>query len=59
MSIQRRDFLKAALGGSLAAAAGAQPRLAAAKDHAMPPEALGILYDSNLCIGCQSCMTAC
>ena len=59
MSIQRRDFLKAALGGSFAAAAGAQPGLAAAKDHAMPPEALGILYDSNLCIGCQACMTAC
>ncbi len=59
MSIQRRDFLKAALGGSLAAAAGAQPGLAAAKKHAMPPEALGILYDSNLCIGCQACMTAC
>ena len=25
----------------------------------MPPEALGLLYDSTLCIGCKACMAAC
>ena len=59
MSIKRRDFLKAAVGSSLTVAAGAQPGLAASKGGEVSPDALGILYDSNLCIGCQACMTAC
>ena len=59
MSIKRRDFLKAAAGSGLLLAAGSQPALASSAGTELPPEALGILYDSNLCIGCQACMTAC
>ncbi len=59
MSIKRRDFLKAAAGSGLLLAAGSQTALASSAGHELPPDALGILYDSNLCIGCQACMTAC
>ena len=58
MDIKRRNFLKgAAAGGLLLAAGSASEAGAAAKGG--PSNALGILYDSNLCIGCQACMTAC
>jgi len=59
MSIKRRDFLKATAGTGALLAAGAQPSLAAGTEGELPPEAVGILYDSNLCIGCQACMDAC
>ncbi|MCF8105080.1 MAG: hydrogenase 2 operon protein HybA [Desulfohalobiaceae bacterium] len=59
MSIKRRDFLKTAAGSSLALAAGIRSGPAEAKEQRLSPEAVGILYDSNLCIGCQACMTAC
>ncbi|MCF8038325.1 MAG: hydrogenase 2 operon protein HybA, partial [Desulfohalobiaceae bacterium] len=59
MSIKRRDFLKTAAGSSLALAAGVRPGPAVAKEQRLSPEAVGILYDANLCIGCQACMTAC
>ena len=59
MSIKRRDFLKATAGTGALLATGAQPALASASEGELPPEAVGILYDSNLCIGCQACMPAC
>lgn len=58
MSIKRRDFLKAAAGSGLLLATGTQPAQAT-QEHELPPQAVGILYDSNLCIGCQACMVAC
>jgi Fe-S-cluster-containing dehydrogenase component len=59
MSIKRRDFLKTAAGSSLLLAAGTSTAWGASAQDELPPKALGILYDSNLCIGCQACMTAC
>ena len=59
MSIHRRDFLKSAVGSGLLLAAGATTSQAAVQEPDLPPQALGILYDSNLCIGCQACMKAC
>jgi Fe-S-cluster-containing dehydrogenase component len=57
MEIKRRDFLKG-LAGS-AALAVASPAMAASSEKDRLPDALGILYDSTLCVGCQACMVAC
>lgn len=58
MAINRRDFLKLSAGAGLMATAGAVPAQAA-KTPQLPPEAVGILYDATLCIGCMSCMVNC
>jgi Fe-S-cluster-containing dehydrogenase component len=64
MSVSRRQFLEVATacaaGGAVALAANdgaasaldreAKPRL---------PEALGLLYDSTLCVGCKACVAGC
>ena len=57
MEIKRRDFLKGIAGG--AALAMAQPVLALAREKSRLPDAVGILYDATLCIGCQACMVGC
>lgn len=55
--MNRRDFLKAAAGGAVAAVA-AEP--AQARDNLAPaPQAVGMLYDSTLCVGCKACVVAC
>ncbi len=59
MSMNRRDFLKAAaVGGGAMLASQAMPA-GASMPKELPPEAVGILYDSTLCIGCKSCMVNC
>ena len=59
MKMKRRDLLKGMAGG-LALAALDAPREGSARTiQALPPEALGILYDSTLCVGCNACMAAC
>ena len=58
MAINRRDFLKFSAGAGLMAAAGATP-VEASPRKGLPPDAVGILYDSTLCIGCKSCMVNC
>jgi Fe-S-cluster-containing dehydrogenase component len=58
MSISRRDFLKGALAGG-AVLATAAPVAEARENLTMPEEALGLLYDSTLCIGCKACVSAC
>jgi Fe-S-cluster-containing dehydrogenase component len=58
MKIKRRDFLKGAAGCGVLAAVG-QPTFAEAKKKERLPGALGFLYDSTLCIGCQACMVGC
>ena len=60
MGLSRRNFLKAAAGGGLMLASNLSPLPVSAREpNARLPEALGILYDANLCIGCKACMTAC
>ena len=60
--VSRRDFLKS---GSAAIAAGALgvytsvPTPANAEDISYEPSKGYIVYDSRLCLGCQSCMYAC
>ena len=57
MAMNRRDFLKVSAGSGLLLASNASPAIAAPKP--LPPEAVGILYDATLCIGCKSCMVNC
>lgn len=58
MDIKRRDFLKIAAGSGLLLATGEQAAFAR-EPKTMPPEALGMLYDSTICIGCKVCQKAC
>jgi len=57
MSIKRRDFLKVAVtgGATLALPAPAKAR----SNLEVPPNAIGMLYDATLCIGCKACMVGC
>ncbi|MCK6412151.1 MAG: hydrogenase 2 operon protein HybA [Azonexus sp.] len=56
----RRNFLKRLLAGGAAAAAAVAPEVVCARDTLQrPPEALGLLYDATLCVGCQACVAAC
>ncbi|WP_291986998.1 hydrogenase 2 operon protein HybA [Candidatus Accumulibacter sp. ACC007] len=60
----RRRFLKNCLGAAGTAVAGGAigtvSTPAAARDtYQRPPEALGLLYDATLCIGCKACVAAC
>ena len=57
--MKRRDFLKAAACGAVAAGTGAAGRAQARPNLEPPPNAVGMLYDSSLCIGCKACMVKC
>ncbi|HXP95483.1 MAG TPA: twin-arginine translocation signal domain-containing protein, partial [Telmatospirillum sp.] len=59
MPLSRRNFLKgAAAGGAAVACAGA--KTANARENlTLPPKAVGLLYDSTLCVGCKACVAAC
>ncbi len=62
MSINRRQFLKGAAAGGAAAGVAATADEAHAIRRApmqRPPEALGLLYDSTLCVGCKACVANC
>jgi len=57
--MNRRDFLKAATAGAATAGyAGTAPAVMRPPLE-MPPQAVGMLYDSTLCVGCKACMVAC
>lgn len=59
MSISRRLALKAMLAGGSAAVASAAGGRAEAATIAASPDAVGMLYDTTLCIGCKACVVAC
>ena len=71
MAMNRRTFLKsvavdgtagaAAVAGAGAALGAAGPAMAQLQRAPleMPEGAVGLLYDSTLCIGCRACQTAC
>lgn len=63
MSIDRRAFLAKSFGGFAAgatlAAGEAQALTLARPDKVASPDAVGILYDSTLCVGCKACVAAC
>lgn len=58
--LDRRGFLTGAVGGCAAVAASAAPAEALQREaKELPPEAVGFLFDSTLCVGCKACVTAC
>jgi len=61
MTVSRRTVLKTlAVTGAAGAAAGlATPAEASHEAVKLAPDAMGLLYDSTLCIGCQTCTVAC
>jgi len=59
MTMDRRQFLKGMLAGGAVAAAATSTPVEARDNLTMPPKAMGLLYDSTLCIGCKACVSAC
>jgi Fe-S-cluster-containing dehydrogenase component len=62
MTVSRRTVLKtlAVAGAAGATAAVSGPAEASSGEPLKPaPDALGLLYDSTLCVGCQTCTVAC
>jgi Fe-S-cluster-containing dehydrogenase component len=56
--MKRRDFLKASVAASAATALISGK--AEARGNLEPaPEAVGMLYDSTLCVGCKACVAMC
>jgi len=59
MALTRRSFLSGvALGGS-ACAASIAAKAEVREEKTLPPKALGLLFDSTLCVGCKACVVAC
>ncbi len=58
MAISRRSALRGLIAGGAGAAAAAVPASAATRVVA-PVDAVGLLYDTTLCIGCKTCVVAC
>ena len=59
MKTSRRGFLKSVAGGGGALLAAQVPGAQASMSRELPPQAVGILYDATLCVGCKSCMVNC
>ena len=60
MGLSRRDFLKVSAAGGLMAASSLSPVPVAAREPTPRlPEAMGMLFDATVCIGCKACMSAC
>jgi formate dehydrogenase beta subunit len=58
--IRRRSALKVLVGGGAGvAAAGAAQGAGSPETPPVPADALGLLYDATLCIGCKACVVAC
>ena len=57
----RRNFLKGCLAasGAAVAATAVTTKAEARETYQRPPEALGLLYDATLCVGCKACVAAC
>ncbi len=60
MTMDRRTLLKgaAAVGAGAAVSSAASVEASSTRPVA-PPDAVGMLYDATLCIGCRACVTAC
>ena len=60
MSLTRRSVLKRILaGGAAAVASKALPASATREPKKVPPDAVGMLYDATLCVGCRACEVKC
>jgi Fe-S-cluster-containing dehydrogenase component len=54
----RRSALRVLAGTGVATAAAATPAQAGRR-KGIPPDAMGMLYDTTQCIGCKACVVAC
>lgn len=61
MTLTRRNLLKeTAVGAAIACCTSATGASAAEREEkVLPPKAVGLLFDSTLCVGCKACETAC
>jgi Fe-S-cluster-containing dehydrogenase component len=60
MALSRRDLLKgAAVAGAAGAAVAVAGTAEAREAREQFPDAVGMLYDSTLCIGCRACVRKC
>ncbi len=59
LRITRRAALKTALLGGAAAVGALSTRVSAEEGPKAPDDAVGLLYDATLCIGCKACVVAC
>ena len=59
MALNRREFLKASAVGIGSALCVDEVGAVQREAKQISPDAVGMLYDSTLCIGCKACMTAC
>jgi Fe-S-cluster-containing dehydrogenase component len=59
MTVNRRQFLKLAATGVGASICSTQAQALQREALKVSPDAVGMLYDSTLCIGCKACMVAC
>jgi Fe-S-cluster-containing dehydrogenase component len=59
MSVNRRQFLQIATTGVAASMCATQAKALQRESLQISPDAVGMLYDSTLCIGCKACMVAC
>jgi Fe-S-cluster-containing dehydrogenase component len=57
MNLQRRDFFKVLSAG--VAVATSSREVQARDTYTNPPDAVGLLYDATLCIGCKACEVGC
>jgi Fe-S-cluster-containing dehydrogenase component len=57
--ISRRTAIKTAILGGAAAFGATAATASASEPLAAPADAVGLLYDSTLCIGCKACVAAC
>ena len=57
--MDRRNFFKTAGAAAAATAAAASLPAEARGNRTLPPDAVGLLFDSTLCIGCKACVGAC
>ena len=57
--MDRRNFLKSAGAAAAAGAVATSPPAQARGNRTLPPDAVGLLFDSTLCIGCKACVSAC
>lgn len=58
MKVTRRSVLKVLAAAAASTAASALPAVARERKTA-PAHAIGMLYDTTLCIGCKACVAAC
>lgn len=57
--MRRRSILKGFVAAGAAAAVSGPQEAHALERKQPPPDAVGMLYDATLCIGCKACVVAC